>query len=74
MGPAAISSSPLIAGWAGFGRWGWDEGQHESYAYTEVDQTVEIGAGGNGKRWIENSIAPVWFLFRNGISRDHQHT
>src|SRR5882757_1641503 len=38
--------------WMGlFGRWGWDEGRHESFAYTEVDQTAEIGAGGNGKRW-----------------------
>ena len=26
-----------------FGRFGWNEGQHESFAYTEVDQTVEIG-------------------------------
>ena len=24
-----------------FGRFGWNEGQHESFAYTEVDQTVE---------------------------------
>ncbi len=23
----------------GFARWGWNEGQHESYAYTEVDET-----------------------------------
>ena len=27
-----------------FGRFGWNEGQHESFAYTEVDQTVEAGA------------------------------
>ena len=27
-----------------FGRFGWNEGQHESFAYTEVDQTVELGA------------------------------
>ena len=27
-----------------FGRFGWNEGQHESFAYTEVDQTVEVGA------------------------------
>ena len=26
-----------------FGRWGWNEGQHESYAYTEVDQRWQIG-------------------------------
>ena len=27
-----------------FGRFGWNEGQHESFAYTEVDQTVQAGA------------------------------
>ena len=27
-----------------YGRFGWNEGQHESYAYTEVDQTIAIGA------------------------------
>ena len=26
-----------------FGRFGWNEGQHESFAYTEVDQTMEAG-------------------------------
>jgi len=59
--------------WMGvFGRWGWNEGQHESYAYTEVDQTWEIGAGGSGKRWgREFDRAGVVFV-SNGISRDHQ--
>ena len=38
--------------WMGvFGRWGWNEGQHESYAYTEVDQTDQIGMGFKGERW-----------------------
>ena len=27
-----------------YGRFGWNEGQHESYAYTEVDQTFAVGA------------------------------
>ena len=34
-----------------FGRFGWNEGQHESFAYTEVDQTVELGADYAGSRW-----------------------
>src|ERR1700723_3612407 len=30
--------------WFGiFGRWGWNEGRHESYAYTEVATTAEWG-------------------------------
>lgn len=27
-----------------FGRWGWNDGRNESFAYTEVDSTVELGA------------------------------
>ena len=34
-----------LTDWLGlFSRWGWNEGQHESFAYTEVDQTVQCGA------------------------------
>jgi high affinity Mn2+ porin len=59
--------------WMGvFGRWGWDEGRHESFAYTEVDQTVLFGVGGNGQRWNRKlDRAGVGFV-SNGISRDHQ--
>jgi high affinity Mn2+ porin len=32
--------------WIGlFGRWGWNEGERESFAYTEVDQTWQLGVG-----------------------------
>jgi len=50
-----------------FGRWGWNEGRHESYAYTEVDQTAQIGAGANGKPWHRKFDAPVWYLFRTAF-------
>jgi high affinity Mn2+ porin len=59
--------------WMGaFGRWGWNEGQHESFAYTEVDQTVLLGLGGNGKRWKRNLDRAGFAFVSNGISRDHQ--
>jgi carbohydrate-selective porin OprB len=59
--------------WMGvFGRWGWDEGRHESFAYTEVDQTVEIGVGGNGKPWHRKFDRAGLVFVSNGISRDHQ--
>ena len=32
-----------------FGRFGWNEGQHQSFAYTEVDQTFELGGDQSGK-------------------------
>jgi hypothetical protein len=59
--------------WLGiFGRWGWNEGEHESYAYTEVDGTLQFGAAGKGSRWRrKNDRAGIVFV-SNGISRDHQ--
>src|SRR5271157_2949644 len=58
--------------WLGvFGRWGWNEGQHESYAYTEVDQTWQIGVGGNGGRWGRRNDRLGLAFVSNGISRHH---
>jgi len=59
--------------WFGiFGRWGWNEGRHESYAYTEVDSTVELGAGASGQRWRRKFDRAGIAFVSNGISRDHQ--
>jgi len=58
--------------WIGvFGRWGWNEGQHESYAYTEVDQTWLIGVGGNGSRWHRRWDRLGLAFASNAISHDH---
>jgi len=60
-----------------FGRFGWNEGQHESYAYTEVDQTFEVGGDLKGTRWKfwgqprPNDKLGVVFV-SNAIKRDHQ--
>lgn len=62
-----------LTDWLGlFARWGWNEGQHESYAYTEVDQTVQIGAGGQGTKWKRKLDRAGLAFISNGISRDHQ--
>ena len=59
--------------WLGvFGRWGWNEGQHESYAYTEVDETVLLGVGASGVRWNRKYDRAGIAFVSNGISRDHQ--
>jgi high affinity Mn2+ porin len=59
--------------WMGFfGRWGWNEGRHESYAYTEVDQTALFGVGANGKPWNRKLDRAGVVFVSNGISRDHQ--
>ena len=62
-----------LTDWVGlFGRWGWNEGQHESFAYTEVEQTWQIGAGGNGQRWGRRFDRVGLVFVTNGISHDHQ--
>ena len=58
--------------WRGFARWGWNEGQHESYAYTEVDQTVEFGADLAGNAWRRKGDKVGGVFVSNGISADHQ--
>jgi hypothetical protein len=55
-----------------YGRWGWSEGQHESFAYTEVDQTAAFGAGLDGKLWQRRLDRAGVTVVSNGISRDHQ--
>lgn len=62
-----------LTDWMGvFGRWGWNEGQHESYAYTEVDQTAQVGVGFNGKSWRRKWDRAGAAFVSNGISRGHQ--
>ena len=55
-----------------FGRFGWNEGQHESFAYTEVDQTVEVGADYAGTRWHRPVDKIGLAVVSNAIKRDHQ--
>lgn len=62
-----------LTDWLGlFSRWGWNEGQHESYAYTEVDETEQVGAGAQGTRWKRKLDRAGLAFISNGISRDHQ--
>ncbi len=62
----------IAPGLNSFGRFGWNEGQHESFAYTEVDQTVQIGADLTGSRWSRPHDKLGLTLISNAIKRDHQ--
>jgi high affinity Mn2+ porin len=55
-----------------FGRFGWNEGQHESYAYTEVDQTISAGADYAGTRWRRPVDKVAIAFVSNAIKSDHQ--
>ncbi len=56
-----------------FGRFGWNEGQHESFAYTEVDQTIEAGGDYAGNRWHRPVDQIGLAVVSNAIKRDHQN-
>ena len=54
-----------------FGRFGWNNGKTESYAYTEADQTVLFGVGFAGARWKRRLDRAGIAFVSNGICRDH---
>ena len=56
-----------------FGRFGWNEGQHESYAYTEVDQTFEFGGDYSGRAWSRPNDKIGLTFVTNAIKKDHQN-
>ena len=56
-----------------FGRFGWNEDQHESYVYTEVGQTVLFGGDCNGAGW-HRPVDKIGVAFvSNAIKRNHQN-
>jgi hypothetical protein len=55
-----------------FGRFGWNEGQHESFCYTEVDQTFEFGGDFAGRGWGRVNDKVGLAFVSNAIKRDHQ--
>ncbi len=54
-------------------RFGWNEGQHESFAYTEDDQTFILGGDYSGASW-RRKLDKVGLAFvTNAIKKDHQN-
>lgn len=62
----------LSANLRAFGRFGWNEGRHESFAYTEVNQTFSFGADYAGDRWHRRHDKAGLAFVTNGISADHR--
>jgi len=57
---------------AAFGRFGWDNGKTESFAYTEVDQTFAGGIGAYGAMWHRSHDRAGVALVSNAICKWHQ--
>jgi high affinity Mn2+ porin len=55
-----------------FGRYGWNEGRHESFAYTEVNNTVALGFDVKGDRWRRKQDKIGLAFVTNGLSEDHR--
>lgn len=56
----------------GFARAGWSEGAYESFAYTEVNDTVAVGADLRGVWWRRGGDKVGLALVSNGLSADHR--
>ncbi len=54
-----------------FARLGWSDGRNESFAYTEVDRTAELGTYFKGEWWRRRYDRAGAVFTINGISGDH---
>ena len=55
-----------------FARTGWNEGAHESFAYTEVDNTLQVGGDVAGSGWRRGRDRLGVGMVSNGISHLHR--
>jgi len=55
-----------------FGRLGWSDGRNESFAYTEVDRTAEVGVFSTGGAWRRTYDRAGAAFVANGIVKAHQ--
>lgn len=56
-----------------FSRFGWNDDHNESFAYTEVAQTFQIGGDYKGTNWSRPNDKAGIALVSNAIKRDHQN-
>jgi high affinity Mn2+ porin len=55
-----------------FGRLGWSDGRNESFAYTEVDRTGEIGIFTKGDKWKRRNDRAGAVFVANAVVAAHQ--
>lgn len=56
----------------GFARYGWANGQTETYSFEEVDRSAQFGLSFNGALWRRAEDAAGVLLIRNGLSSAHR--
>jgi hypothetical protein len=55
-----------------FGRWGWNEGEHESFCYTEDNEGYELGIYSRGTNWHRSLDRAGAAFVSSGLSKAHQ--
>jgi high affinity Mn2+ porin len=58
--------------WRAYGRLGWNDGANESFAYTEIDRTAQIGSDLRGNLWHRSQDKLGAAFVANGVSGDHR--
>jgi high affinity Mn2+ porin len=65
------AEAQLTSSMRAFARWGWNEPHAESFAYTEVNNSVSVGADVRGAVWQRPMDKVGVALVSNGLSADH---
>ena len=55
-----------------FGRAGWNDGKTETWAFTEIDNTLSLGISVKGTHWNRKSDVLGLAGVSNGLSPDHR--
>jgi high affinity Mn2+ porin len=55
-----------------FGRWGWNEGKHESFCYTEDNEGIQVGVYARGTNWHRALDRAGAAFVSSSLSKAHQ--
>lgn len=56
-----------------FARFGWNDGKHETWAFTEIDNSMSLGIAADGKKWnCEGDTFGLAFI-SSGLSTPHRN-
>jgi high affinity Mn2+ porin len=72
LGVALNVEQPVSDDGGVFIRAGWDQGQYESYEYTDIDRTFAAGGQVTGARWGRKDDTVSLALIVDGISKAHE--
>jgi len=70
---AGVSFDQAIRGGAGiFGRWGWNDGETQSFAFTAIDRLASGGVSVRGTRWHRRDDVASTSFTASGLSGIHR--